>query len=182
MPHIQTHWDPKSFDLNTTQGNYHFGMMNSPLSVNLYPYAASLSRVSGSYFWQTLKRFKVLSQAYADVVKGWNWKSFTVLYEDEEGLMRLQDVIQLSTVPNYKVIVRQLPESNDYRLTNFEKALCPVLFYFDLFMFLSDHYWKKWKRWVNEISFWTVPSWVASRNCWIKLNKLAWRRWRSLTL
>lgn len=62
----------------------------------------------------------MLTKAYADVVRGWNWKSFTVLYEDEEGLMRLQDVIQLSTTPIYKVIVRQLPESDDYRYKRYK--------------------------------------------------------------
>ena len=46
---------------------------------------------------------------------GWKWKTFTVLYEDEDGLIRLQELLQLSITPGYKIIVRQLPNSDDYR-------------------------------------------------------------------
>ena len=49
------------------------------------------------------------------MVIGWNWKTFTILYEDEDGLIRLQELLQLSNTPGYKVIVRQLPASDDYR-------------------------------------------------------------------
>ncbi|XP_059352207.1 glutamate receptor ionotropic, kainate 2-like [Daphnia carinata] len=101
IPHIQTHWDPKrttTMDLlkNEDQG-YSGRKSNSPLSVNLYPHPAAVSR------------------AYADVIKGWRWKSFTVLYEDEDGLIRLQELLQLSKDPDYKITVRQLPDSDDYR-------------------------------------------------------------------
>lgn len=63
-------------------------------------------------------------QAYVDTVMGWSWKSFTILYEDEDGLIRLQDLLQLSTTPGYKVIVRQLPAYEDYRLVWYFSCLC----------------------------------------------------------
>ncbi|KAI9550316.1 hypothetical protein GHT06_007599 [Daphnia sinensis] len=101
IPHIQTHWDPKrttAMDhLKFEEQGYNGRKSNSPMSVNLYPHPADVSR------------------AYADVIKGWKWKTFTVLYEDEDGLIRLQELLQLSTNPGYKITVRQLPDSDDYR-------------------------------------------------------------------
>ena len=38
------------------------------LSINLYPKPSSLSR------------------AYVDLVKAWNWKSFAIVYEDNQGM------------------------------------------------------------------------------------------------
>ncbi len=55
-----------------------------------------------------------------DVLTALNWKSFVILYEDNEGLVRLQEVLKLN--PNkkdkdVKIQVRQLdPGTNgDYR-------------------------------------------------------------------
>jgi ionotropic glutamate receptor len=50
IPHIQTHWDPKrltAMDVMKSGNNgYNNGRnSNSPLSVNLYPHPASVSRV-----------------------------------------------------------------------------------------------------------------------------------------
>jgi hypothetical protein len=50
IPHIQTHWDPKrltAMDVmkNGDRNNYAGRNSNSPLSVNLYPNPASVSRV-----------------------------------------------------------------------------------------------------------------------------------------
>ena len=74
VPHVQYRWDPSTI-----------GGSSPPLSINLYPHAAALS------------------QAYWDVVRSYGWKSFTILYEDEDGLTRLQDLLTASTKGNYKV-------------------------------------------------------------------------------
>jgi len=50
-----------------------------------------------------------------DIVRGWNWKSFTILYEDEEAMVRLQSLFKVSTTPGHKVMVRKLPQTDDYR-------------------------------------------------------------------
>ena len=50
-----------------------------------------------------------------DVVKAFGWKSFTILYDEEEGLSRLQDLMKLSTIYGTRVYVRRLPQSGDYR-------------------------------------------------------------------
>jgi hypothetical protein len=145
IPYIQTRWGPKRSPSSTNSriGNNPGtsvwpntkATVNNPLSINLHPHPASLSRVRFmsqsdvnrkvllivACRWTYLYLFicKLLCiicwQAYSDVVQGWKWKSFTVLYEDEEGLIRLEDLLQLSTMPGYRVIVRQLPSSDDYR-------------------------------------------------------------------
>ena len=126
IPHIQTHWDPKrltAMDVTKSGDRSYSGRNgNSPLSVNLYPHPASVSRVriivepaGGHWRGETISDFLLSRQAYADVINGWKWKTFTVLYEDEDGLIRLQELLQLSITPGYKIIVRQLPSSDDYR-------------------------------------------------------------------
>ena len=53
------------------------------------------------------------------MIKAMNWKSFVVLYEESEGLVRLQEVLKLSSVYNdIQISVRQLIPSqpgDDYR-------------------------------------------------------------------
>jgi glutamate receptor, ionotropic, invertebrate len=66
-------------------------------TINLHPHPSSLSK------------------AYWDVVNGWGWKTFTILYEEQTALTRLQDLMRASTLFGHKVIVRQLPQSKDYR-------------------------------------------------------------------
>ena len=47
-----------------------------------------------------------------------NWNSFVVLYEDSEGLVRLQEVLKLSSLDaDIKITVRQLlpGPGGDYR-------------------------------------------------------------------
>ena len=44
------------------------------------------------------------------------WKTFTILYDDEESLIRLQDLMKMSTTFGYRVYVRRLPASGNYRL------------------------------------------------------------------
>ncbi len=57
-------------------------------------------------------------QAYVAMIEATKWKSFVVLYEDSEGLVRLQEVLKLSSVYNdLHIIVRQLlpGPGGDYR-------------------------------------------------------------------
>ena len=52
------------------------------------------------------------------MVVAMNWNSFVVLYEDSEGLVRLQEVLKLSSVDaEIKITVRQLlpGPGGDYR-------------------------------------------------------------------
>ncbi|XP_050306965.1 glutamate receptor ionotropic, kainate 2-like [Anthonomus grandis grandis] len=50
----------------------------TPYSISLYP------------------EFRMLSKALAKIVESFDWTSFIILYEDEEGLLKLQDVMKLT--------------------------------------------------------------------------------------
>ena len=61
---------------------------------------------------------RVCPQAYVDMIVAMNWNSFVVLYEDSEGLVRLQEVLKLSSLDaDIKITVRQLlpGPGGDYR-------------------------------------------------------------------
>ncbi|OTF73291.1 hypothetical protein BLA29_007441 [Euroglyphus maynei] len=49
---------------------------NNQLSVNIYP------------------KHDYLSMAFIDIVKSWKWKSFVIVYEANEGLMRVQEFLK----------------------------------------------------------------------------------------
>lgn len=59
----------------------------------------------------------IFIQVYADLVKTWGWKSFTIVYDDNEGLIRMSELIKLYDYKGYGVTVRQLDnnDENDYR-------------------------------------------------------------------
>ncbi|KAH0546102.1 hypothetical protein KQX54_006579 [Cotesia glomerata] len=53
--------------------------------------------------------------AYVDLVKAWGWKSFTIIYENNEGLVRLQELLKAHGPSEFPIAVRQLGETEDYR-------------------------------------------------------------------
>ncbi|XP_071445424.1 glutamate receptor ionotropic, kainate 2-like [Hetaerina americana] len=65
--------------------------------LNLYPHPAALARV------------------YVDLVKAWRWKQFTVIYEDDDGLVRLGELLKIYDPKGYTVTVRQLDQEGNYR-------------------------------------------------------------------
>lgn len=54
----------------------------------------------------------ILSQAYLDFIRVWNWKRFTILYDNDESLIRLNEVLKLTLDKNYVIIVRKLDQYN----------------------------------------------------------------------
>jgi hypothetical protein len=54
-------------------------------------------------------------QAYVDLVRAWNWRSFTIIYENNEGLVRLQELLKAHGPSEFPIAVRQLGEGTDYR-------------------------------------------------------------------
>lgn len=54
----------------------------------------------------------VLSQAYLDFIRVWNWKKFTILYDNDESLIRLEEVLKLTLDRSYVIIVRKLDQYN----------------------------------------------------------------------
>eukprot|EP00092_Neocalanus_flemingeri_P014209 GFUD01015329.1.p1 GENE.GFUD01015329.1~~GFUD01015329.1.p1 ORF type:complete len:922 (+),score=212.71 GFUD01015329.1:311-3076(+) len=59
----------------------------------------------------------LLSKAFADFVRKSNWRSLIVLYETEDGLVKLQELLKLpKTFHGLKITLRQLtPDTLDYR-------------------------------------------------------------------
>jgi ionotropic kainate glutamate receptor 2 len=54
-------------------------------------------------------------QAYVDLVRAWGWRSFTIIYESNEGLVRLQELLKAHGPSEFPITVRQLGEGSDYR-------------------------------------------------------------------
>ncbi|KAL3280164.1 hypothetical protein HHI36_017664 [Cryptolaemus montrouzieri] len=54
----------------------------------------------------------VLSKAYLDFIKVWNWKRFIVLYDNDESLLRLKEILKLTLDRSYTIIIRRLDQYN----------------------------------------------------------------------
>lgn len=88
VPHLETRWD-----FNTKN-------VRKPFSINLYPHPPALRK------------------AYLDLLNRLGWTSFTILYESNEGIVRLQDLLKFTKPKgDSKIIVRQLEPglTHDYR-------------------------------------------------------------------
>lgn len=61
----------------------------------------------------------LFSNAIAKIVESLNWQGFYIIYETEEGLIRLQDVLKLQDFkkndPQNVITVKQLDSGHDQR-------------------------------------------------------------------
>lgn len=64
----------------------------------------------------------ILSRGYTAIVRDMDWTSFTLLYQRDEGLLRLQHLIQdysgstkISDTASSALAIIKLPENNDFR-------------------------------------------------------------------
>ncbi|XP_055588380.1 glutamate receptor ionotropic, kainate 2-like [Uranotaenia lowii] len=89
IPHIITHWDPEPL------GGIDPELQS--MTINLYPEA------------------DVLSRALRDLIVDYSWKSFTIIYDSDEGLMRLKDILQIHGPGDNPITVRQIDDDPDYR-------------------------------------------------------------------
>lgn len=64
--------------------------------------------------------YNVLSHAYADLINYWGWKRFTVIYEDDDGLLRLQEVLKATKGSEHKITVRRLDPFQTTYITMFK--------------------------------------------------------------
>ncbi|QQP41322.1 Uncharacterized protein FKW44_015649, partial [Caligus rogercresseyi] len=96
--HVQSICD--SLEVPHVETRYDYRLNRDDYSINLYPHPHALG------------------QAFVDLVSAMKWKKFTVLYEKSEGLVRLQDVLKLSSEnKDIKITIRQLDPGlgGDYR-------------------------------------------------------------------
>ncbi|XP_026318746.1 glutamate receptor ionotropic, kainate 2 isoform X3 [Hyposmocoma kahamanoa] len=93
--HVQSICD--TMELPHLETRWDYRTRRESCLVNLYPHPAALSR------------------AYVDLVRAWGWKSFTIVYENSDGLVRLQELLKAHGPTELPVSVRQLPDSHDYR-------------------------------------------------------------------
>lgn len=93
--HVQSICDTMEVPHLETRWDYR--LKRESCLVNLYPHPSMLSR------------------AYVDIVRAWGWKSFTIIYESNEGLVRLQELLKAHGPSEFPIAVRQLSVSGDYR-------------------------------------------------------------------
>lgn len=58
---------------------------------------------------------EVLAGALAELIVDYSWKSFTIIYETDESLMRLKDILQIHDPGDHPITVRQIGSDPDYR-------------------------------------------------------------------
>ncbi|XP_043279379.1 glutamate receptor ionotropic, kainate 2 isoform X2 [Venturia canescens] len=93
--HVQSICDTMEIPHLETRWDYR--LRRESCLVNLYPHPTTLSK------------------AYVDLVRAWGWKSFTIIYENNEGLVRLQELLKAHGPSEFPIAVRQLGEGDDYR-------------------------------------------------------------------
>lgn len=89
IPHFTAVWQPEPMDA------YERPARN--MTINLYPDSS------------------LLAKAYADFLIDSGWKGYNVVYEDNDGLMRLKDVLQVYRAKSMPVTVQQLESGDDLR-------------------------------------------------------------------
>lgn len=57
--------------------------------------------------------YKNVLQAYVDLVTSLGWKTFTIVYENNEGLVRLQELIKAHGPAEFQITIRQLGEDSN---------------------------------------------------------------------
>lgn len=86
IPHILTHWTPVTLN-----------QVNHRMTVNMYPDS------------------EVLSAALLDVVDDYDWKHFTVIYDEDARLIHLKDVLSAHGPKDLPITVRKLDDGDDHR-------------------------------------------------------------------
>ncbi|KAF8784441.1 glutamate receptor ionotropic, kainate 2-like isoform X2 [Argiope bruennichi] len=93
--HVQSICD--AIDIPHVETRWDFQLQRADMSINLFP------------------RPSVLSQAYVDLVKIWGWRSFSLVYDEHEGVIRLQDFLKEAQINDWRVQLYQFRPSHAYR-------------------------------------------------------------------
>ncbi|XP_046915372.2 glutamate receptor ionotropic, kainate 2 [Dermatophagoides farinae] len=62
-----------------------------------------------------------LGNAFRDLIKLKNWKSFAILYEENEALVRMQEILKDPSLREKRIVVRQFPIGSDEYRTTFKE-------------------------------------------------------------
>lgn len=87
IPHIVVHWVPEHYDFDT----------NHQYTRNFFP------------------DHNLFNRALAQIIADYEWDGFTLIYETDDSLERLQDVLQIHGPDDNPVTVRQLSPNGDYK-------------------------------------------------------------------
>lgn len=79
VPHIAAFWERETLGEKPEK---------DPMTLNLYPDP------------------EILARAYAELLFDYTWKSYTIIYEDDDSLMRLKDVLQLHDTDSSPIVVQ----------------------------------------------------------------------------
>ncbi|KAG1662335.1 Glutamate receptor ionotropic, kainate 2 [Nymphon striatum] len=99
------------------QSSYISPLMDSLLSKFDIPHIETrwdFSRRVNDYSINVFPHWEALSKTYRDLVVAMGWKSFTILYEEDEALIRLQYLLQITSSEESTVALRKL--NPEYRL------------------------------------------------------------------
>lgn len=77
--------------------NWEYRFLPDAFSVNIYPHAP------------------VLGRAYLDLILTKKWKTFTIIYENNEGLIRLQELLKAPSHKDVKITLQQLTPGLSYK-------------------------------------------------------------------
>lgn len=88
IPHFIGHWMPE----------------NSPIKRPFHSHTRNLFPNSDHF-----------SRALAELITDYDWKTFTIIYEDDYSLMRLQDILQLHNPSDSPIVLRKLSDDGDYK-------------------------------------------------------------------
>lgn len=61
----------------------------------------------------------MLSKALATLVREMHWKTYTIIYENDDGLVRLQEVLKTHKGDDSPVTVKKLQPGTDHRFHTF---------------------------------------------------------------
>ncbi|XP_037082452.1 glutamate receptor ionotropic, kainate 2-like, partial [Pollicipes pollicipes] len=94
--HVQSICD--AMEMPHVETRWDYRLKRDDYSVNIHPHPTTLSK------------------AYVSLTQHWGWKTFTIIYEDIDGLVRLQELLKAPSSSHFKITIRQLPpDSSDYR-------------------------------------------------------------------
>lgn len=86
VPHLTGHWEPEMSDYKRPFRQFTRNFFPSP---------------------------KAFSRALADIIQEYDWKSFTIIYEDDYGLIKLHDILQYHDFTNGPITVRRIDDEED---------------------------------------------------------------------